>query len=50
MVLDDDRTLERADDHPRADFPALLADPVASVLKRENVVRIGGVDEFCGHQ
>lgn len=34
----DDRTLSVRLTHPRADFPALLADPVASVLRRDNVL------------
>ena len=33
----DDRTLQVRLTHPRADFPALLADPVAYVLKKDNV-------------
>ena len=37
VVAIDDRTLKVRLTNPRADFPALLADPVASVLKRENV-------------
>ena len=36
VVAIDDRTLKVRLTNPRADFPALLADPVASVLKREN--------------
>lgn len=37
IVAVDDRTLAIRLIKPRADLPALLADPVASVLKRENV-------------
>lgn len=37
IVAVDDRTLKIGLTKPRADLPALLADPVASVLKRENV-------------
>ena len=37
IVAVDDRTLKVRLTDPRGDFPALLADPVASVLKRENV-------------
>ena len=37
IVAVDDRTLKVRLTNPRGDFPALLADPVASVLKRENV-------------
>ena len=37
VVAIDDRTLMIRLIKPRADLPALLADPVASVLKRENV-------------
>lgn len=37
VVAVDDRTLTIGLTKPRADLPALLADPVASVLKRENV-------------
>ncbi len=37
----DDRTLIIELEHARSDFPALLADPVASVLNKENVSRWG---------
>ena len=37
----DDRTLRVRLTNPRADFPALLADPVASVLKKDNVLSWG---------
>lgn len=37
VIAIDDRTLKVQLTNPRGDFPALLADPVASVLKRENV-------------
>ena len=43
----DDRTLRVRLTNPRADFPALLADPVASVLKKDNVLSWGTEwDEF----
>ena len=41
VVVIDDRTLQVNLDQPRADLPALLADPVASVLKKDNVSRWG---------
>ena len=41
VLLVDDRTLRIGLTKPRADFPALLADPVASVLKKENVIEWG---------
>ena len=37
----DDRTLVVKLTRPRADFPVLLADPVASVLKKDNVLSWG---------
>ncbi len=37
VVAVDDRTLKVKMIRPRADFPALLSDPVASVLKKDNV-------------
>ncbi len=37
----DDRTLKVKLTTPRADFPAMLADPVASVLKEDNVLEWG---------
>ena len=37
----DDRTLRVRLTNPRADFPALLADPVANVLKKDNVLSWG---------
>ena len=37
----DDRTLRVRLTNPRADFPALLADPVASVLKKDNALSWG---------
>lgn len=37
----DDRTLRVHLTNPRPDFPALLADPVASVLKKDNVLSWG---------
>ena len=40
-VAIDDRTLRVHLTNPRADFPALLADPVASVLKKDNVLSWG---------
>ena len=41
VVVVDDRTLRVRLTNPRADFPALLADPVASVLKKDNVLEWG---------
>ncbi len=41
VVVIDDRTLKVRLTHPRADFLALLADPVASVLKKDNVLSWG---------
>ena len=41
VVPIDDRTLRVRLTNPRADFPALLADPVASVLKKDNVLSWG---------
>ena len=41
VVVVDDRTLRINLTEPRADFPALLADPVASVLKKDNVLSWG---------
>lgn len=41
VLLVDDRTLRVGLTKPRADFPALLADPVASVLKKDNVLEWG---------
>ena len=41
VVVIDDRTLRVNLTNPRADFPALLADPVASVLKKDNVLSWG---------
>ena len=41
VVVIDDRTLQVSLTNPRADFPALLADPVASVLKKDNVLSWG---------
>ena len=41
VVVIDDRTLQVRLTHPRADFPALLADTVASVLKKDNVLSWG---------
>lgn len=37
----DDRTLRVRLSNPRADFPVLLGDPVASVLKKDNVLSWG---------
>ena len=48
VVAIDDRTLQVRLTHPRADFPALLADPVASVLKKDNVLSWGIVWENSG--
>ena len=41
VIAVDDRTLIVKLTKPRADFPALLADPVASVLKKDNVLSWG---------
>ena len=41
VVVIDDRSLRVRLTNPRADFPALLADPVASVLKKDNVLTWG---------
>ena len=41
VVVVDDRTLRVRLTNLRADFPALLADPVASVLKKDNVLEWG---------
>ena len=41
VVVIDDRTLRVRLTNPRADFPALLADPVASVLKKDNALSWG---------
>ncbi len=41
VVAVDDRTLQVSLTAPRADFPALLADPVAYVLKKDNVLSWG---------
>ncbi len=41
VIAVDDRTLTVRLTNPRADFPALLADPVASVLKKDNVLSWG---------
>ena len=41
VVAIDDRTLRVRLTNPRADFPALLADPVASVLKKDNALSWG---------
>ena len=41
VIVIDDRTLQVKLDVPRTDFPALLADPVAVVLKRSNVENWG---------
>ena len=41
VVVIDDRTLRVRLTNPRADFPALLADTVASVLKKDNALSWG---------
>ncbi len=41
VVAVDDRTLTVKLTKPRADFPALLADPVSSVLEKDNVLEWG---------
>ena len=41
VVVVDDRTLKVKLTDARGDFPALLADPVASVLKKDNVLEWG---------
>ena len=41
VVAIDDRTLQVRLTNPRADFPALLADPVAYVLKKDNALSWG---------
>ena len=50
VVVVDDRTLEVRLTKPRAEFTALLADPVASVLKKDNVVDWGDPWENPGGQ
>ena len=39
VIVVDDRTLQVHLTHPRAEFISLLADPVASVLKKDNVLK-----------
>ena len=48
VVVVDDRRLTVKLTDPRADFPALLADPVASVLKKDNVLEWGMTWENSG--
>ena len=48
VVTVDDRTLRVSLTNPRAEFPALLADPVAYVLKKENVALWGTVYKNSG--
>ncbi len=49
VVVIDDRSLRVRLTNPRADFPALLADPVASVLKKDNVLTWGMDWTNSGH-